>query len=67
VFIIGAIPNVFVNKPVFQEYVVAPLAVNEAVWPAHMVAEFTVTFGNGLTDTFAIAVFVQPKAVPVTV
>ena len=32
-----------------------------------MVGEFTVTTGNGLTVTVAIAVAVQPNVVPVTV
>ena len=32
-----------------------------------MVGELTVTIGNGLTVTFAIAVAVQPNVVPVTV
>lgn len=45
----------------------APLAVIVAVCPEHMVDEFTTTVGNGVTETSAIAVFVQPKDIPITV
>ena len=38
-----------------------------AGWPSQMVGELTVTIGNGLTVTVAIAVAVQPNVVPVTV
>jgi hypothetical protein len=31
------------------------------------VDEFTTTVGNGVTETLAIAVFVQPKDIPITV
>ena len=51
----------------FQVYVLAPFAINVAVEPAHIVEEFTITVGKGVTETFAIAVFVQPNVVPVTV
>ena len=51
----------------FQLYVLAPLAVNVAVWPAQIVGEFTVIVGNGVTEIVAIAVFVQPNTEPTTV
>ena len=54
-------------EPVFQVYVLAPFAINVVVEPAHIVEEFTVIVGKGVTETFAIAVFVQPNVVPVTV
>ena len=53
--------------PAVQVYVVAPFGIKVAVWPSQMVGEFTVTTGNGLTVTVAIAVAVQPNVVPVTV
>ena len=53
--------------PAVQVYVVAPFGIRVAVCPAQMVGEFTVTTGNGLTVTVAIAVAVQPNVVPVTV
>ena len=67
VFIVGASVNVLNKEPLFQEYVVAPLTVIVAVCPEHIVDEFTTTVGNGVTETSAIAVFVQPKDVPITV
>jgi hypothetical protein len=60
---IGATPIVFVDKPVLQEYVFAPLAVNEVVWPEQMIDEFTVTVGNGFTTTVVI---VKPEQAPVS-
>ena len=53
--------------PAVQLYVVAPFGIKVAVCPSQMVGEFTVTTGNGLTVTVAIAVAVQPNVVPVTV
>ena len=54
--------------PLFHVYEEAPLAVNVADWPEHIVALFTVTFGAALTVTCAEAgVDVQPEVVPVTV
>jgi hypothetical protein len=55
------------KAPALQTYVAAPLAVKFAVVPSHIVGEFTVIAGNGFTVTVAIAVFVQPEVVPVTV
>ena len=67
VLVIGEIIKGFNNEPVSQKYELAPLAINVAVWPAQMVDEFTVTVGKGVTETFAIAVLIQPNAVPITV
>lgn len=67
VFAVGVTVIVFNKEPVLQTYVLAPLAVIVAVWPIQIVEEVTVTAGNGVTDTFAIAVLVQPNAAPITV
>ena len=57
-----------VVAPVFQVYVLAPLAVKVAVLPAHIVAEFTLVIGNGFTVTVDVVAFLQLFAlVPVTV
>ena len=53
--------------PVFHEYVVAPLAVNVAVFPLQIVDEFTVKAGIGVTVTVDVTAFEQPEVVPVTV
>lgn len=45
-----------------QVYVLAPVAVSVAVLPGHMVAEFTVTVGVGLTVRVDVAVVVHPAA-----
>ncbi len=59
---------VAVVSPVLQLYVFAPVAVNVAVPPGQIVAEFTVMVGVGLTVTEATAVPEQPCALlPVTV
>lgn len=50
-----------------HEYVVAPVASNEAEDPAQIVSEFTATTGFGFTVTVAVAVPEQPPVVPVTV
>ena len=58
----------FVVGPVFHVYVVAPLAVNTAVAPEQIVAEFTVTVGFGFTVRDNVLVPTQPAAdVPATV
>lgn len=57
-------------KPVAGDhvYVEAPLAVNVALEPLHIVAGGTLTTGIGLTVTVTVVVFVQPAAlVPVMV
>ena len=48
-------------------YVVAPLAVKVAVFPAQIVAVLTVKVGMALTVTVDVAVAVQAPFVPVTV
>ena len=54
--------------PLLHKYDDAPLAVNVADWPEHIVALLTVTFGPALTVTWAEAgMEVQPEVVPVTV
>ena len=54
--------------PLLHIYDEAPLAVNVADWPEHIVALLTVTSGPALTVTCAEAgVDVQPEVVPVTV
>ena len=62
----GVVAGLPLSPPV-HVYVVAPVAVKVAVWPEQIVGEFTVTFGNGVTVTVAIAVPVQLPDVPVTV
>ena len=55
-------------SPVLHVYVVAPLAVNVAVPPGQIVAEFTDTFKAGFIVTEVTAVFEHPEPVdPVTV
>ena len=56
-----------VVAPVFQEYVAAPLVVNVAVLPLHIVDEFMITDGIGLTVTVVVFVFEHPELVPVIV
>ena len=56
-----------VVAPVFQEYVAAPLAVNVAVLPLHIVDEFMITDGIGFTVTDDVTAFEQPDVVPITV
>ena len=63
----GVTVSGFKVEPVFQVQVVAPADVKVVDCPKHIVGELTVTIGNGLTDTVATAVFVQPAVVPVTV
>ena len=63
---------VVADKPVagLQEYVVAPLAVNDVLLPVQIVAVVgeTVTVGFGFTVTVTVTVFVQPfPSVPVIV
>ena len=53
--------------PVFQVYVLAPPAVNVAVPPTHIVAEFTLTVGKGFTVTVAVFEEEHPFVVPFTV
>jgi hypothetical protein len=47
--------------------VLAPLAVNVALEPGHIVAEVAVTTGEELTVTVEVAVPVHPAVVPETV
>lgn len=54
VFTVGATIIALVVEPVFQEYVLAPLAVNVAELPEQIVELFTVTFGVVLTVTVAV-------------
>ena len=55
-------------EPVFQVYVVTPLAVKVAEEPAQIEAEFTAIDGALPTVTDAVFVFTQPLAlVPVKV
>ena len=58
---------VAVVAPVFQLYVVAPLAVKVAELPAQIVALFTVTVGIGVTVMVAVFVEEHPPVVPVMV
>ena len=63
---------VVADKPVagLQEYVVAPLAVNDVLLPLQIVAVVgdTVTVGFGFTVIATVAVLVHPfPSVPVTV
>lgn len=54
-------------RPLVHVYVEAPVAVKLAVWPEHIVGEFTPTVGLVVTVTVATAVPVHPLVVPVTV
>jgi hypothetical protein len=54
-------------SPVLHEYVEAPVAVSVAVPPGQIVAEFTETFNDEPTFTFATSVPEQPLLNPVTV
>ena len=57
-----------VLAPVFQEYVVAPLAVRFTKVPAQIVVgELTVIVGFELTVTDVVFVFEHPELVPVIV
>ena len=58
-----------VVAPVFQEYDVAPEAVNVALAPEQITVEEAValTVGVVLTDKLIVFVSEQPEAVPVTV
>ena len=51
----------------FQEYVVAPLAVKVALPPGQIVNELTLTVGVGLTVTVVVFALLHPPEVPVTV
>ena len=64
---VGLSNNELLFDPLLHVNVVAPLAVNVAVWPEQMVAELTETDGSGVTDTIETAVFEHPPCVPVTV
>lgn len=64
---LGETIKVLFVLPVFHAYKVAPEAVSVVDCPVHIVAEFTVTVGFGLTLTVAIAVLEHPDVVPVTV
>jgi hypothetical protein len=64
----GLAVKLAVVAPVFQVYVLAPLAVIVPVEPAQIVADVDATFGRLFTITLNVLVFVQPKVfVPVTV
>jgi hypothetical protein len=52
---------------VLHENEVAPLAVNVAVFPEQIVAEFTLTVGVVITVTVEVLMLVQFPLVPVTV
>ena len=48
-------------EPVFHTYETGvPLAVNVAVFPAHIIAAFTLNVGKGFTVTALTVVFTQP-------
>ena len=49
-----------------QEYVVAPLAINTADCPKQIVAEFTITSGDGFTVIVVMADPEHPPGLPVT-
>ena len=56
------------EAPVLQEYVDAPLAVNVAELPTHILELVEATIGKLVTEIVPTAEFVQPvKAVPITV
>ena len=63
---VGDTINGLVVEPVFQRYVVAPLAVNVAVCPLQIVGELTITVGNGFTVTIPLFVTLHPANVYVT-
>ena len=70
VLLVGVTVMLAVLPPVFQLYVLAPLAVNTEVAPLHIAAGLAVavTDGNGLTVTLTVAVPEHPAVlVPVTV
>ena len=57
-----------VAAPIFQEYVVAPVAVNVAEpIPLHMLDVFELTVGKALTVMVDVFALLQPHDVPVTV
>jgi len=56
VFAVGETEIVDVVAPVFQEYVVAPLAVNTVDVPAQIVAEVTATVGEALIVNVRVVV-----------
>jgi hypothetical protein len=60
---------VLVGAPVFQEYEVAPEAVNVALAPEQIAVGELVAFTVGvvLTDKLKVLVSEQPEVVPVTV
>lgn len=58
--VVAAVP------PVFQEYVVAPVAFKVAIDPAQIVAELATTVGVARTDTDVVEVELHPLAVTVT-
>ena len=56
-----------VVAPLLHKYVEAPLTVNVAVCPKHIVGEFTVKVGVGVTITGIIEVVKHEPFEPVTV
>ena len=58
---------VLVVTPVFQLYVVAPVAVSDVFDPEQIVELFTVIVGCAVTDTVVVLVEEHPEVVPVTV
>jgi hypothetical protein len=64
---VGLAVKLAVVAPVFQVYVLAPVALNVAVEPAQIVVELTAVVGKELTVTLTILVLLQPEVVPVTV
>jgi hypothetical protein len=69
VAVLVTVDPVVALKPVagLHVYVEAPPAVKVAVLPAHIVGEFTVTVGVGLTVTVVVLTPEQTPVVPVTV
>lgn len=67
--IVGLTEIEFVVALVFQEYVLAPVAVIVVVFPEHKVLELALIFTVGVVVTFIVIVFVlvQFPFVPVTV
>lgn len=63
----GLTESVLVVAPVFQLYVVAPLAIKVVVCPAQIVALDTDTVGLGITVTDTVLVSEQVPLYPVTV